>query len=133
MSKFQIAFINILLLAFCAKSSSEPQKPKLVSEPPSDPLEPIDAWLWTRFGDGGYLNQYPLEFGPNERESKTESPVQKPIVKDPNELLSLESWLQNEVASGNVSKDLNTLMLSITEAIKTITAIMKFPSEETLR
>ena len=80
-----------------------------------------------------YLYQYPLEFGPNERGSKTESPVQKPIVKDPNELLSLENWLHTEVASGNISKDLNTLMLSITEAIKTITAIMKFPSEETLR
>ena len=120
-------FKTILLLAFCAKSYSEPQKPVLVSEPPSDPLEPIDKWLWTRVGDGGYLYQYPLEFGANEKESKTESPVPKPIVKDPNELLSLENWLQNEVASGNVSADLNTLMLSITEAIKTITAITKFP------
>ena len=67
MSKFQIAFINILLLAFCAKSSSEEQKPVLVSKPPSDPLE----WV-----------------------------AMHPKI---------------------------TLVLSITEAIKTITAITKFP------
>ena len=35
--------------------------------------------------------------------------------------------MQNEVASFNASKDLTTLILSITEAIKTITAITKFP------
>ena len=106
-------FKTILLLAFCAKSYSEPQKPMLVSEPPSDPLEPIDKWLWTRVGDGGYLYQYPLEFGANEIKRTTECPVQKPIIKDPNELLSLESWLQNEVASGNVSADLTTIMLKL--------------------
>ena len=71
MSYFQIVFKTILLLAFCAKSYSEPQKPKLESEPPSDPLEPIDKWLWTRVGDGGYLYQYPLEFGANERKLTT--------------------------------------------------------------
>ena len=71
MSSFQIVFKPILLLAFCSKSYSELQKPKLVSETPSDPLEPIDKWLWTRVGDGGYLYQYPLEFGANKQESKT--------------------------------------------------------------
>ena len=58
-------FITLLLSTFCPKSLSDPQKPVLVSKPPSDPLEPTDAWLWTRVGDGGYLYQYLLEFGAN--------------------------------------------------------------------
>ena len=122
MSSFQIWVINILLISYCAKSSAGPQSPILVSELPSDPLEPVDKWLWTRVGEEGYLYQYPLEFGPREQSVPSEPPI-----RDQNNLLSFEEWLKKEEKSGNVTKELSVLMLSITEAIKTITAITKFP------
>ena len=76
-------------------------------------------------GENGYLYQYPLQFGEHEEQIKTEAPAVKP-VEDGKELLSLENWLQEQVLAGNATTDLGVLILSITEAVKTITAITKY-------
>ena len=123
---FQTLYDYFILLTILTQSPSSAQKPILVSEPPSDPLEPVDKWLWSTVGENGFLYHYPLQFGEPAKQSKTKPPAARP-GGDGTELQSVETWLQEQVLSGNATTDLGVLILSITEAVKTITAITSYP------
>jgi len=81
-------------------------------------------------GEAGYVYHFPLQWG----EVAAPPPAPKKEIRkvDVDELTTFQDWLKQMVDGEAITQELGTLLNSLKEGVKTITAITKFPVTRSL-
>jgi len=96
----------------------------LVSSYPLQPLEPVINWRWMPVGENGNVYRFPMEWGVP---APPPTPKKRPKRVEVEEMTSFQDWLREMVDGKVIDQDLGLLLNSLKEAVKTVTAITRFP------